>query len=102
MRNLAFYEAIQEAIQMAMTLDPKVLCYGLGADDPKRIFGTTKQLQELFGSQRVFDTPTSENAMTGIGVGVALAGYRPIMMHQRLDFFLLAMDQLVNSAAKWH
>ena len=102
MRRLIFHAAIQEATQLAMQLDSKVLCYGLGIDDPKRIFNTTQQLQELFGADRVFDTPTSENAMTGIGVGVALGGYRPIMTHQRLDFFLLAMDQLVNSAAKWH
>ena len=54
-----------------------------------------------YGGDRVFDTPTSENAMTEIGVGAAVVGLRPIMIHQRLDFFLLAMDQLVNSAAKW-
>ncbi|MDX2346806.1 MAG: transketolase C-terminal domain-containing protein [Legionella sp.] len=102
MRSLTFADAINEATHQAMAQDSKVLCYGLGADDPKRIFGTTHQLQEAFGEQRVFDMPTSENAMTGIGVGVAIAGFRPVMMHQRLDFFLLAMDQLVNSAAKWH
>lgn len=102
MRSLTFAQAINEALHIAMKLDPKVLCYGLGADDPKHIFGTTEGLQEQFGMERVFDTPTSENAMTGIGVGVAIAGYRPVMIHQRLDFFLLALDQLVNSAAKWH
>ena len=83
-----------------MELDPKVLCYGLGIDDPKHIFGTTYGLKERFGGDRVFDMPTSENAMTGVAIGAALAGYRSIMVHQRLDFFLLAMDQLVNSAAK--
>jgi len=46
--------------------------------------------------------PTAENAMTGIGIGAAIYGLRPVMVHQRLDFFLLAMDQLVNNAAKWH
>ncbi len=102
MRSITFAQAINEAMHIAMAADPKVLCYGLGADDPKRIFGTTDKLQEQFGSQRVFDMPTSENAMTGIGVGAAIGGYRPVMVHQRLDFFLLAMDQLVNSAAKWH
>ncbi len=102
MRKLTYAAAVNEALHIAMHQDPKVLCYGLGADDPKRIFGTTHQLQEVFGAERVFDTPTAENAMTGVGVGLALAGYRPVMTHQRLDFFLLAMDQLVNSAAKWH
>jgi pyruvate dehydrogenase E1 component beta subunit len=97
-----FSVAINEAIYQAMEIDDSVICYGLGVTDPKTVFGTTAGLEERFGSHRVFDMPTSENAMTGIGVGLAITGYRPIMVHQRLDFFLLAMDQLVNSAAKWH
>ncbi|MCB6182234.1 alpha-ketoacid dehydrogenase subunit beta [Leeia sp. TBRC 13508] len=95
-------EAINEAMHIAMDLDASVIAYGLGIDDPKTIFGTTKGLKERFGPNRVFDTPTSENAMTGIGVGAALGGLKPVMCHQRLDFFLLALDQLVNNAAKWH
>ena len=79
-----------------------MICYGLGIDDPKRIFGTTVGLKEEFGNNRVFDMPTSENAMTGVAIGAGLVGYRSVMVHQRLDFFLLAMDQLVNGAAKWH
>jgi pyruvate dehydrogenase E1 component beta subunit len=50
----------------------------------------------------VFDMPTSENAMTGVAIGASLNGIKSVMTHQRIDFFLLAMDQLVNSAAKWH
>ncbi|OGT36751.1 MAG: acetoin dehydrogenase [Gammaproteobacteria bacterium RIFCSPHIGHO2_12_FULL_38_14] len=102
MHQLTFTAAINEAMHIAMAQDKKVLCYGLGADDPKNIFGTTKDLQEKFGVDRVFDMPTSENAMTGIAVGLGIAGFRSVVSHQRLDFFLLAMDQLVNSAAKWH
>lgn len=101
-RLISYTAAIREAMETAMQLDPKVLCYGLGVDDPKRIFGTTAGLRETFGGQRVFDMPTAENAMTGVGIGAALRGYKPVMVHQRLDFFLLAMDQLVNAAAKWH
>jgi pyruvate dehydrogenase E1 component beta subunit len=74
----------------------------LGVTDPKAIFGTTVNLEQCFGSSRVFDMPTSENAMTGIALGAAINGIKPIMTHQRLDFFLLALDQLVNGAAKWH
>src|SRR3990167_7032141 len=102
MRELTYAAAINEALHIAMQKNDKVICYGLGTDDPKNIFGTTKNLQETFGVDRVFDTPTSENAMTGVAVGLALGGYCSVMSHQRLDFFLLAMDQLVNSAAKWH
>ncbi len=101
-QDMLYSQAINDALHIAMALDKKVLCYGLGVDDPKRIFGTTLGLQERFGNQRVFDTPTSENAMTGVAIGVGLRGFRSVMVHQRMDFFLLAMDQLVNSAAKWH
>ncbi len=102
MAEITFAAAINEALHLAMDIDDSVICYGLGATDPKAIFGTTAGLADRFGLNRVFDTPTSENAMTGIGVGAAIGGSRPVMVHQRLDFFLLAMDQLVNSAAKWH
>ena len=102
MKNIKFYEAINLAIKNAMIEDDSVICFGLGATDPKGIFGTTSGLLEKFGSKRVFDTPTSENAMTGIGIGSSMVGIKPVMTHQRLDFFLLALDQLVNSAAKMH
>jgi len=99
--KLTFAKAINSALGQAMEIDESVICYGLGIDDPKRVFGTTAGLKEKFGVQRVFDMPTSENAMTGIAIGASLNGIRPVMSHQRLDFFLLAMDQLVNNAAKW-
>tara|TARA_B100000795_G_scaffold266622_2_gene250091 strand:- start:4859 stop:5932 length:1074 start_codon:yes stop_codon:yes gene_type:complete len=97
-----FSEAVNQALDIALEIDDKVICYGLGVDDPKRIFGTTFDLQEKYGKHRVFDIPTSENALTGVAVGASIGGYRPIMVHQRLDFFLLALDQLVNNAAKYY
>ena len=101
-RKLTFAEAITEAMFQAMEADKSVICYGLGVDDPKGVFSTTLGLQEKFGKERVFDIPSSENAMTGVAIGAGLRGFRSVMTHQRLDFFLLAMDQLVNGAAKWH
>lgn len=101
-RVITFAQAINEALHLALREDDDVILFGLGVDDPKRIFGTTVGLKEQFGSERVFDMPVSENAMTGIAIGAALNGLRPVMTHQRLDFFLLAVDQLVNNAAKWH
>ncbi len=101
-RELTFAQAVNEATHQVMSADASVICFGLGVTDPGAIFGTTRGLEAEFGSSRVFDMPTSENAMTGIAVGAAIAGLKPLMTHQRLDFFLLAMDQLVNSAAKWH
>jgi len=101
-RLLPYYQAVNEALIQAMKIDKYVINYGLGVDDPKGVFGTTLGLKEQFGPDRVFDMPTSENAMTGIAIGASLNGIRPVMVHQRLDFFLLAMDQLINNAAKWH
>lgn len=101
-RILTYAQAINEGMHQVMSRHDNVITYGLGVDDPKSIFGTTSGLKEAFGSERVFDMPTSENAMTGVAIGAALNGIRSVMVHQRLDFFLLAMDQLVNSAAKWH
>ena len=99
---LTFSESINEAISVAMKLDKKMVCYGLGATDPKGIFGTTLGLKKKFGSDRVFDVPASENALTGVSIGLALNNIRSIVTHQRLDFFILALDQLFNAAAKWH
>ncbi|NQU67572.1 MAG: alpha-ketoacid dehydrogenase subunit beta [Candidatus Marinimicrobia bacterium] len=102
MRKLKFSQAINEAFEIAMQINPNVICYGLGVDDPKGVFGTTLGLKEKFGKDRVFDTPASENAMTGIAIGASLNGIRPVMTHQRLDFSLLSMDQIINNAAKFH
>ena len=101
-KKTTYSSAINNALKFSMKKDKNMICYGLGTTDPKNIFSTTKDLEKLFGSKRVFDTPTSENALTGISVGAALNNVRSVVSHQRLDFFLLAMDQLVNSAAKWH
>ncbi len=74
---------------------------GLGAPDPKGVFGTTAGLAEEFGAERVLDMPTAENGMTGVAIGSAISGMRPIMSHIRVDFALLALEQIVNQAAKW-
>jgi acetoin:2,6-dichlorophenolindophenol oxidoreductase subunit beta len=101
MRKLTYANAINEAMTIAMQQNKNVITFGLGVPDPKGVFGTTIGLQEKFGKDRVFDMPTSENAMTGVGIGVSLNGVRPVMVHQRVDFFLLALDQIINNAAKW-
>jgi len=100
MKALSYGDACGEAIKASMRRDPKVIVYGLGVDDPKGMYGTTKDLVEEFGADRCFDTPLSEDAMTGVGIGMAINGYRPIHVHQRFDFLLLCMNQLINMAAK--
>jgi len=100
-REITFADALKEVTIESMKEDPSVLLFGLGVPDPKGVFGTTSGIQELFGEDRVFDTPLSENAMTGFAIGLALSGNRPILTHQRLDFALVSIEQLVNQAAKW-
>lgn len=100
--KITYAKAINQALEDEMKRNKNLVCFGLGVNDSLNFFGTTKGLKEKFGENRVFETPTSENAMTGIGIGMSLYKNPCVMMHQRLDFFLLAMDQLVNSAAKWH
>jgi pyruvate/2-oxoglutarate/acetoin dehydrogenase E1 component len=99
-RTLSYVDAVREATDQEMARDPAVIVFGLDVDDPKAIQGTTRGLAEKYGPQRVFGTPLSEDAMTGAAIGMALAGLRPIHVHIRMDFVLLAMNQLVNVAAK--
>jgi pyruvate/2-oxoglutarate/acetoin dehydrogenase E1 component len=94
-------EAVRLGTAEAMAADPRVIVMGLGVPDPKGVFGTTVGLQREFGSDRVFDIPCAENALTGIAIGAALGGRRPILTHQRVDFALLSVEQIVNQAAKW-
>ena len=101
-RIIKGYEAIHEGLDQSLALDDSVYVMGLGAPDPKGIFGTTLGLQDKYGSNRVMDMPASENGMTGIAIGSALAGMKPVMIHQRVDFVTLAMEQIVNQASNWH
>ncbi len=101
-RRISYAEAVNEALSQALSLDPRVFVMGQGVDDPSGMFGATRGLHLKFGSDRVFDTPLAETALSGVAVGAALGGMRPVYFHNRPDFLLLAMDQLVNHAAKWH
>jgi pyruvate/2-oxoglutarate/acetoin dehydrogenase E1 component len=93
-------DAVREATDQEMARDASVVLFGLDVDDPKAIQGTTRGLAAKYGPERVFGTPLSEDAMTGAAIGMALAGLRPIHVHIRMDFLMLAMNQLVNVAAK--
>ena len=99
-RVLTYAEAILEATEQEMERDSTVILLGIGVDDFKGTWGTTKDLHVKFGRDRVFDTPLAEDGMTGVAIGAALAGLRPIHVHIRMDFVLLAMNQLINIAAK--
>ncbi len=101
-REMSAEQAIREATIQAMEHDPTVFLMGEGATDPKGIFGTTTGLRERFGHDRVLEMPVAENGFTGAAVGAAMMGRRPIVIHQRVEFALLAFEQLANNAAKMH
>lgn len=85
-----------------MEKDPRVFLIGQGVTSPWYVGTTTVGLIDRFGSERVIDTPVSENGVTGVAVGAALCGMRPVLMHPRMDFMYYAMDQIANHAANWH
>ncbi len=99
-RLLSYVDALREAVDIEMSRDEAVFVFGLDVDDHKAIQGSTQGLVEKFGAERVFTTPLSEDAMTGVAIGAAMAGMRPIHVHIRMDFLMLCMNQLVNIAAK--
>lgn len=100
-RQITFAEAICEATDQLLASDPSVYIIGEGVPDPKCIFGTTQGLAEKYGPDRVMDMPVAENGMTGIILGTSLYGFKPILVHQRIDFSIYALDQVINNIAKW-
>jgi len=101
-RLCRYVDALREAVEQEMEADPSVFLCGLDVDDHKAIQGSTSGLLDRFGPERIFGTPLSEDAMTGIVIGAAMAGMRPIHVHIRMDFLMLCMNQLINIAAKAH
>lgn len=99
-RVIDYTSALNEALHLKLAEDINIFVLGQGATDPAHIFGITKNLKETFGEQRVFDTPVSEESLMGVCVGAAMQGKRPIYLHNRPDFLLLAFNQLINHAAK--
>lgn len=100
--NLITYaEAIREATEQAMDLDDRVFVMGQLVDYSPGVFGTTSNLEEKYGKERVRDFPVSESAMTAAAIGAAVTGMRPILVHHRLDFMIYAMDAIVNWMALW-
>jgi pyruvate/2-oxoglutarate/acetoin dehydrogenase E1 component len=102
MRKLSYSLAINEALHQMMDADPSVFLIGQGVKSPWYVGNTAKGLLEKFGPERVIDTPVSENAITGMAVGAALVGMRPVVVHPRVDFMMYAMDPVINQAGNWH
>ena len=101
-RELTFAEAIREALAEEMRRDPRVFIMGEDVAEAGTPFKVLSGLVEEFGVQRVIDTPISEPGFSGLGVGSAMTGMRPVIDLMFGDFLTLAMDQIVNQAAKVH
>lgn len=101
MTRLAYCDGIREAFEYCMDKDEKVFAIGQGLWSPWYVGRSMDNLDKRYGKERVIDTPVSEQATTGIAIGAALLGYRPVVIHPRMDFMILATDQIVNQAAKW-
>ncbi len=97
--TLTYREAVRKAIRVAMEKDERVFLMGEDVGHYGGSFAVSMGLLELFGSQRIIDTPLSESAFTGAGIGAALGGMRPIVEIMTVNFSLLALDQIMNNAA---
>src|SRR5690554_6029178 len=97
-REIAFHQALQEALFEEMERDPKVYVIGQDIGGFGGIYGVTRGLLEHFGRQRVIDTPISESALTGAALGSAMTGGRPVLEIMYMDFLTQSLDQLVNHA----
>ncbi|MCL4377567.1 MAG: alpha-ketoacid dehydrogenase subunit beta [Actinobacteria bacterium] len=100
MRKITYAEALNEAIKEEMERDPKVFCLGEDIGPHGGAFQVTRGLFDIFGKDRIINTPISELGFTGLAVGAAMKGLRPIVEYMYIDFTLLALDQIINQAAK--
>lgn len=102
LRELTYAEAIREALAQAIEADPRVMLMGEDVGVYGGAFGVSGDLVHRFGTERVLDTPISELGIAGAAVGAAMTGMRPVLEIQFSDFITLAMEQIVNQAAKIH
>lgn len=99
--TLIYGEAILSAYRHLLSTYPEVFVLGQGLWSPWYVGNSMTDLDKEFGKDRVIDTPVCEQTSTGVAVGASLCGYRPVVVHPRIDFMLYAMDAVVNEAAKW-
>lgn len=101
-RIITLAEAIREGIAESFARDKRTFLFSQGVSDPSSMWGTLKGIGEEFGAGRVIEMPVSENGAVGIAVGAALNGERPVISFHRVEFALLALEPIVNRAAKSH
>ncbi len=99
-RIISASESILEATDQYMNAYKDLIVIGEGINDPKGIFGTTINLYKNYGKHRVIESPISENGITGISIGLAINNFKVLLIHQRVEFALLSVEQIFNNAAK--
>ena len=98
---LSYSDTINRTLDFLLATDDSVLVIGQGVKSPWYVGSTCNGLVDKYGEERVIDTPVSENGITGVAVGAAIAGMKPIVVHPRMDFMLYAFDPIINEAANW-
>ena len=101
MRTLSYSGAILEGFREKMESDKDVFILGQGVTNPWYVGDSMQDLDKIFGAERVIDPPVSEQGMNGVVVGAALAGMKPIVVHPRVDFLVMGIEQIINEAANW-
>lgn len=99
-RTISLADAIREGLTEVAKRDPSVIFFAEGVEDPSAVYGTLKGIGDAIGHARMIEMPISENGLCGVAIGAALAGKRPVISFHRVEFALLAMEQIVNNAAK--
>lgn len=102
MREISYAQAINEALYQTIEEDKDAFLIGQGVTSPWYVGSTTVGLIDRFSPERIIDTPVAENSITGVAIGAALTGMRPILVYPRMDFMYYAMDQIVNHCASWY
>lgn len=97
---VTYRQMIRDTFDEMLAKDPKIFLMGVGLSDPSACFGTLSGLYQKY-PKRVFDTPICEATLTGMCLGAALAGMKPVLIHHRINFAFLGMDQIVNHIAIW-
>jgi pyruvate dehydrogenase E1 component beta subunit len=99
-RTISLGDAIREGLTEVAKRDPSVIFFAEGVEDPAAVYGTLKGIGAVIGHQRMIEMPVAENGLCGVAIGAAVSGKRPVISFHRVEFALLAMEQIVNNAAK--
>jgi acetoin:2,6-dichlorophenolindophenol oxidoreductase subunit beta len=98
---LSYSDTINRTLDYLLSTDSSVFLIGQGVKSPWYVGSTCNGLFDKFGENRIFDTPISENGITGAAVGASIVGMRPIVVHPRMDFMMYSFDPIINQAANW-